>query len=51
MNFLNLGLNMIGPNCPIIERDEKSVIKNKDIVFINTNHKKEFEFWCHEKDD
>ena len=42
---------MIGPNCPALERDESDVIDNKDIVYINTKHKKEFEFWCREKDD
>lgn len=42
---------MIGPNCPGLERDEDVLHKDEDIVYINTNHKKEFEFWCREKDD
>ncbi len=44
-------LKMIGDKCPVIERDEGSVIDNKDIDFINNKCKKEFEFWCREKDD
>ena len=42
---------MIGPNCPRIHTDENSVIDDKDIIYINTNHKKEFLEWCREKDD
>lgn len=42
---------MIGPNCPPIYPDENDIIDNKDVVFINTNHKKEFEFWLREKSD
>ena len=42
---------MIGPNCPPIYPNESDVIDNKDIAFINTNHKKEFIEWCREKDD
>lgn len=40
---------MIGPKCPVLERDEQNVINNKDIYFINNNHKSEFEFWLREK--
>ena len=42
---------MIGPNCPVLERDENVLHKDEDIVYINVNHKKEFKFWCREKDD
>jgi len=42
---------MIGPNCPIVERDESKVSNDKDVYFINNERKKEFEFWCREKDD
>ena len=42
---------MIGNKCPVLERNESSVINDKDIDFINNKHKREFEFWCCEKDD
>lgn len=42
---------MLGPNCPVIERDEGRLINDKDIRFINNERKKEFEFWCREKRD
>lgn len=42
---------MIGPKCPLIHRDEDVLHKDEDIVYINTSHKKEFEFWCREKND
>ena len=42
---------MIGDKCPILERDESSVVDDKDIGFINNERKREFEFWCREKDD
>jgi len=35
---------------PIILNDENKVFINKDIEFINTNHKKQFQFWKREKD-
>lgn len=42
---------MIDNECFILERDESRVIDDKDIIYINTNHRKEFEFWLREKDD
>ena len=42
---------MIGDKCPSIHRSESSVVDDKDIDFINNNHKKEFIEWCREKDD
>ena len=38
-------------DCPKFERDESVVIDDKDVVFINTNYKKEFIKWCCEKED
>ena len=42
---------MNGPNCPILERDESKVANDEDVRFINTDYRKEFEFWCREKGD
>ena len=42
---------MIGDKCPLIYRSESGVIDDKDIGFINNERKREFEFWCREKDD
>lgn len=42
---------MNGPKCPTNERDESVVVQDKDIVFINTNYKEQFKFWCEEKED
>lgn len=43
-------INMLGDKCPPIHRSESSVVDDKDVNFINNNHKKEFEFWLKEKD-
>jgi len=40
---------MIGPKCPVIERDESNVINDNDIDFINNDNKRKFEFWLREK--
>ena len=42
-------INMIGPKCPVLERDEQDVIDNKEVKYINNNHKNEFKFWLREK--
>ena len=45
------GETMLGDKCPLMERDEQDVVDNKDVNFINNNHKKEFKFWYQEKND